>query len=916
MKKTEILIFVLFFISGWVFAQKPTIDYSTYSNWPSLNLKIISDDGKYVVYKKENVPTRGSTLVLQAINSKWKKEFIGVKSDNIKFTLDGKSLLFIKGKDSLAILTIASEEIKYIPHVSSFELVSLNKNEWICYQPTNKSTLVLQDLKTNVEKSYSDVIAWKFGQDGNMFLVKKSTNSGGTKQLLCHLNIGNNEVFEIFEGNRIEDLTLDDKHYQMVFKSEDSVLYYKYRSHAVICIKDANSANNDHVFSISHFSKDGKYLFILLEIGDTVKPTSATNNVEVWSYKDVNLQSAQMDNYSEESSVGVVCLANHKITRLQSKAKQLLHFPMDEKSTDTLALLEDNYSQIGQRPWNIGNKVSWSLVSIKTGKIENLNFLDGNRTVQLSPTGRFLIYYDFDSKDYFSYEILTSTVRNLTNGLTVSWVDKLWDNLPGSNYAPRSHYAWLKEDRALFVCDQFDIWKIDPLNISKPVNLTNGYGFRNHVVFHFALQDYLVKSISKKEIVILNAFNLDSKKNGFYSKAIDQLGNPKLLGMGAYIYDVINSYYLPASVHFSPIKAKKANVYVLQRMSATEAPNYYCTNDFVNFKKLSDIHPERQFNWYTTELHSWKSLHGRNLQGILYKPENFDPTRKYPIIFCYYQRTSNGLNAYLKPEPISGYMNINIPTFVSNGYLIFTPDIYYQIADPMQGTYNALVSAAEYVSKFPFVDAKKMGIQGGSFGGFETNYLITHTNLFAAAVSSSGVADLISFYNSLLGGAGAKQNFVENGQFRMGGSLWEKPDSYIRNSPIFQIDKVTTPVLMMHGKKDPASPFENAMEFFLGLQRMGKKAWMLVYPASGHGLIGKDADDFSVRMMQFFDHYLKDKPAPIWMLDGVAPSKRGLDDGLRLDSTGRTLGPGLLTPLEQRKVDSMMTRKPITIILK
>jgi dipeptidyl aminopeptidase/acylaminoacyl peptidase len=231
----------------------------------------------------------------------------------------------------------------------------------------------------------------------------------------------------------------------------------------------------------------------------------------------------------------------------------------------------------------------------------------------------------------------------------------------------------------------------------------------------------------------------------------------------------------------------------------------------------------------------------------------------------------------------------------------------------MQGTYDAVVSAAGYLSTLPFVNSKKMGLQGHSFGGVQTNYLVTHTNLFAAAESSAGLADFVSFYGTLAGGTDSRQDFNENGQLRMGGSLWEKPEAYIKNSAIFQIEKVTTPILLMHTKSDDIA---NVMEFFTGLRRMGKKAWMLVYSEGNHGVWKKEAEDLSVRMMQFFDHYLKDKPAPLWMLDGVSAKDRSWDAGLKLDTNGRTPGQGLLTAEEQEKVNTMMTRKPITITLK
>lgn len=235
----------------------------------------------------------------------------------------------------------------------------------------------------------------------------------------------------------------------------------------------------------------------------------------------------------------------------------------------------------------------------------------------------------------------------------------------------------------------------------------------------------------------------------------------------------------------------------------------------------------------------------------------------------------------------------------------------------MQGTYDAVISAAKYIGALFYVDPMKMGIQGCSWGGFQTNYLVTHTNLFAAACTASGISDWISHYGRLFPNGVPISGMYEVGQFRMGRSVWEIPDAYVKSSPIFRLDKVTTPFLIMHTKNDGVCPYEDAIEIFTGLRRLGKRSWMLAYPDENHGVFDKKrASDFSIRMMQFFDHYLKDKPAPIWMTQGIPAKRRGLDDGLAYDSKIKTPGSGLLTTKEQKTLDSLMTRKPILMELK
>lgn len=274
---------------------------------------------------------------------------------------------------------------------------------------------------------------------------------------------------------------------------------------------------------------------------------------------------------------------------------------------------------------------------------------------------------------------------------------------------------------------------------------------------------------------------------------------------------------------------------------------------------------------------------GNYSQGILYKPEDFSPQKKYPLIFYYYERLSDNLNVYINPSASTGPMNI--AWFVSHGFLVFTPDIYYKIGYTGESAYRSVVSAADFLSKMPFVDEKKMGIQGHSFGGYETNYIVTHTNIFAAACAAAGVTDFVSAYGQLSGGI-SRQYLYEVGQSRIAGTLWEKTDSYIRNSPVFYANRVNTPILLMYNKEDPAVPFSQGIEFFTALRRLNKRVWLLQYDGEGHRMEenGQAAQDYNIRLTQFFDHFLKNVLAPKWMTKGLPAKMKGIDNGLELDT--------------------------------
>ncbi|PTS95410.1 hypothetical protein DBR11_21460 [Pedobacter sp. HMWF019] len=907
------LIMVMIFCVNYVFAQKPVIDSIAYKQWTELDGPTISKNGQYVYYNIKNVPVGSKTLVVQSIGGKWKKEFKGGLKDGQQLFSD-KYFLFVTKNDSLGMLMLGTDHIQYIPNTSWCNLKEIKGAEYLLYPTShNSKDLVLKNLKTSKERVFNDVDSWDF--DDDILILIKSKQ--GTRQSINLANITTGKISDIWEGDKPENLILDAKHKQLAFKTGDSVWYYKFGSKSAICISGKNSSDIEqglHLGYLDSFSKDGKFLFTSL-LGKREAINSKNGIVEIWSYTDVQLQAEQENALTDQKYLAVINLENRHVIRLQQQQGEWFQFSKSGDAKETFALIEN--ARIGES-WSVTGKFTWGLVSLENGQKKTLDFLDNISFVKLSPCGTYIIYFDRIKKNYFSYEIATERIRNLTKDISgITDIDTKWDNGAGMSTLPRGAVGavWTKNDESILLYDQYDIWELDPLNVRTPVNITNGYGKKNGLIFHFGLKEYEELFVDKNETLILNCFDLKNKDNGYYKKKLGESGDPRLLNMGPYVFDLVNAGYLPGEISFSPRKAKNVNVYVVKKMSASNAPNYYSTNDFESFTQLSHLNSEKEYNWYRTELHSWKSLDGTILQGILYKPENFDPNKKYPVIFHYYQRKSDGLNCYIKPDLSKG--NMDIPTFVSHSYLVFSPDIYYKEGSPMQGTYDAVVSAANYLATLPFINSKKMGIQGNSFGGVQTNYLVTHTNLFAAAESSSGLADFVSSYSSLSdGGTGSsEQGFHETGQPRMGGSLWARPEAYIKNSSIFQVHKVTTPLLLMHTKKDGIAGYQNIIEFFTGLRRMGKRAWMLVYSEGNHGVRGKEADDFSIRMMQFFDHYLKDKPAPLWMLDGVVAKDRSWKAGLELDTKGRTPGPGLLTTEEQKKVDSIMIREPITIRL-
>jgi len=313
-------------------------------------------------------------------------------------------------------------------------------------------------------------------------------------------------------------------------------------------------------------------------------------------------------------------------------------------------------------------------------------------------------------------------------------------------------------------------------------------------------------------------------------------------------------------------------------------PNLLVTD--LSFKRqlqISDAAPQQnEFLWGTVELVSWTSLDGRKLEGTLHKPANFDPSKKYPMIVNFYEKSSQGLLSYHMPA--LGRSTIGYHYYTSNKYLIFNPDVYYKEGYPGEDAFNCVMPGITALIEKGFVDEKHIGAQGHSWGGYQVAYLATRTNLFAAIESGAPVVNMFSAYGGIRWGSGLNRSFqYEHTQSRIGKSIWESPLRYIENSPLFTLDKVNTPILIMHNDDDGSVPWYQGIEFFIGLRRLQKPAWLLNYNEADHWPTKqRDIEDFQIRMAQFFDHYLKEKPMPKWMKDGIPAVDKGVEMGYDL----------------------------------
>ena len=484
-----------------------------------------------------------------------------------------------------------------------------------------------------------------------------------------------------------------------------------------------------------------------------------------------------------------------------------------------------------------------------------------------SPKGNYISWYDWKTRNYFTYNV----TNGVTNNISKSIKQPLWDEEDDHPDDPPPHgvAGWVENDKAILLYDKYDIWRVDPDGKQLPINLSQSIGRSAKTEIRYQRTDPEERFIKEGQPLLLRAFNRVTKYDGFYSAIYGNNQKP------SFITSLPNAF-------LGIVKAKKADRYLIQKATISESELFW-TDNLQQFEKLTDIaQQQKEYNWLSAELVRWKMFDGKESEGLLFKPENFDPKKKYPVIFYFYERNADGLYNYRAPAPSAS--TINIPYFVSNGYLVFDPNIYYKNGEPGESAYNSVVSAAKHLAKLPFVDSAKMAIQGQSWGGYQVAYLVTRTKMFAAAGAGAPVANMTSAYGGIRWGSGLSRQFqYERSQTRIGASLWQRRDLYIKNSPLFSADKIVTPLLIMHNDKDGAVPWYQGIEFFTALRRLNKKVWLLQYNDEDHNLVERrNRKDLSIRLSQFFDHYLKGAPAPRWMTEGVPAIEKGIDWGTEI----------------------------------
>jgi dipeptidyl aminopeptidase/acylaminoacyl peptidase len=888
-------------------AKKP-LDHSVYDSWQSIGTKVISNNGQILAYTI--TPQEGDpSLVIY--NTKSNRQITVPRGSTPVITEDNRYVVFairppfavtrqakIKKKkaadmpkDSLGILYPGADTVYKTGTIRNFKTPEKGSGvlAYLLEKPqtdTSSGNLVILDLSRQQQDTIKNVQDYVISKNGHYLLAElvadKKDSTSVDAVLRWDIAGRKADTLSRGSGNR-QQLAFDETGKQAAWVStRDSakalqqfyqLYYYTAGQDTGRIVADRQTKAFPAEWSVSQygkvwFSRNGERLFF----GSApIQPAKDTNIVEfevakvdVWNYLDDYLQPMQLKNLEKElqrNYLAVYFPANNKVLQLADKDVENVVIADEGNSEYGIA-----YTDKGQRvamQWTGGTRKTSYLLHVADAA-RKLIIKDLDSTTRISPGGKYVTWYDLLQRHYFAYETATGITRNITEKITTPLYEED-DDMPET---PGSYgiAAWLENDAALYIYDRYDIWKVDPSGKQAPAMITGGVGRQQHLVFRYVKLSKDERFLKANQQMILETYNDITKENGYYSTTSTKAKIQPIV-MGPYYYTKL-------------VKAEAANYYIYQKENYQQSPDVYAGTTIPAAVQLSHLNPQQQdYNWGTASLFKWTAYNGQPAEGILYKPEDFDSTKKYPVIMYFYEKLSDVLYWYVPPAPTPSRLNISF--FVSRGYLVLVPDIHYEKGHPGQGAYDYVVSGARALATHPWADSTKMGIQGQSWGGYQVSYLVTRTHLFSAAWAGAPVANMTSAYGGIRWESGMNRQFqYERSQSRIGSTLWEKPELYIENSPLFQLPNVTTPVAIMANDADGAVPWYQGIELFTGLRRLGKPVWMLNYNNEAHNLVQRqNRKDISRREQQFFDHFLKGAAAPEWMSKGVPAVEKGRNWG-------------------------------------
>lgn len=916
-------------MAGSALGQKKKLDHTVYNDWKSVRNTEVSRDGNWIAYQIE--PHRGDGY-LYWYNTNNGNQSSLFRGQDVQFNANSSYLVsYIRPgydtlrkleldevkqdkwvKDSLAIIWLGTDSIRKFDNVSTFQMNE--SNDWMAILRTANLEKEVEKKKkfrlfkrkkaegpeitsrgyelnlynpiTGEEYSFGDVSDFGFGKNGKYLLFAKNFQIDGADSSYIYVfdlargeQIAKSPAFTAlgsygldYEGNFFAFLaSRDTVKENKVFDLYEWDLAKDHLTKLVDTNTQIMAGKTASTFAAPYYARNGRTLYFGIADVPEQAPkdtllASEKATLDLWHYKDKQLQPQQLL-YKRWEQFKTFTVAYHK--NLDGKfvvlSNDTLNVNLLDHGNSKYALGMSNESYAGTYNWEYPWPSDFYAINTETGE-RRLIVKKAAYSTTLSPQGKYFLYYDTTG----------IVIRNLKDNSEkcitclaggVNWLEDM-NGMPAMA-GPIYMGGFTANEEGIILHSEFDVWHYNIQNHTLN-RITEG---KEHNVVYRINQWERDSTYVTSDNAYIKAFDKTTKAEGIFT--VDRFdGNAK----------VVEEYVTDHAIVYLN-KAEEKDVIIYREMSVVDYPDVKVTTDnFKTTKQVSIANPQQsEYNWATVEQVSWTSYAGDSLNGLIYKPEDYDSTKSYPLLVYYYELYSDELHNHYAPRPTASI--IFATEYASAGYIVFFPDIRYQEGHPAQSAYDCIMSGTDKVLElYPNIDSTRMGLQGQSWGGYQTAQLITMTDRFAAAMAGAPVSNMFSAYGGIRWGSGLNRQFqYEKTQSRIGKTIWEAPELYVENSPIFHLPKVTTPVLIMHNDNDGAVPWYQGIEMFVGLKRLGKPVWMLNYNGDGHNLMeNANRVDLSIRMRQFFDYYLLGAPAPLWLMEGIPALEKGEEYRLEL----------------------------------
>jgi len=922
-------------------AKKP-ISYDVYDGWRSIQGTQLSRDGTWLAYALVPQDGDGELVVRNhKLNKEYraprgKEPVITVDGKFVVFTIAPLKADMDKAKkdkkkpeeqpkNNLGIMNLANGEVATVERIKSFKVPEESgvfiaylmepplkkadekaaeekkeeeKKEAAKKEPEKKegekkeepkkkekkiepgNDLIIRELATGKTATVSEVVEYSWPKNGT-WLAYGVASKKPEENSACIRRASDGTTKTLLKGQgHYKSFAFDEKGTQMAFLSDrddykaDAPAFklYGWTEPGIAAVELASAATKGMPQGMTvsengkpEFSKAGGRLFFGIAPAPKAEPEDAPEpvKVDIWNWKDPFLQTMQKARAEEDKKRtywALIHLREKKFVPLASPDMPGVEVSEDSKDAPLILGTSDvPYRQL----------VSWDQ---SYSDYYLVNAIDGSRkkiiekcpsSASFSPGRNYLLYYEESDRSWRTFRVLDGKVFNLTAKLGARFENEEHDT--PDDPRPYGTAGWTDGDRAVLLYDRFDIWEVKP-DGSGGRMVTNGTGRKNGLVFRYVRLDREQKTIPVKEPILLATTDDRTKASGYFRVSLASNADPSKLIM------------LDKSFR-SLVKAKNADTYVFSLERFDEFRDLWVSGPtFADMTKVSDANPQQAgYVWGKAELIDYINADGKTLDAILIKPDDFDPAKRYPLMVYIYERLSGNLHSYTPPSPGTG---INFSRYVSNGYVILLPDIVYDTGYPGPSAVKCVLPAVEKVLGLGFIDPKRIGIAGHSWGGYQISYLITQCNIFAAVEAGASVVNMTSAYGGIRWGTGMSRAFqYEKTQSRIGAPLWTRALQFLENSPLFWVERVQTPYLTIHNDEDDAVPWYQGIEFFSALRHLGKEAYMFNFNGEKHGLRERENQKYwTIHLDEFFDHFLLGKPRPDWMEKGVPYLERGKRD--------------------------------------